>query len=539
MKFLGIFLILFALLSGFGEWKQIELPTVRWPFAMSRAFEWLRWDSPEWYKNWLDLHEIMWFGWLCVGLLAWVGIWLLVKFCRPNAWSPIMLRRIQRFKSIKRGYFSLIILIVLALLAALDHVLVGNEALVVKYGGQYYYPAFSPEIEKGEVFGEKGDLELAPTDYRALREKFREEDGDNWVLMPLIPFAPTGDSITAVASSLTEEDGLLLKHGNPFSGLGSRVYDSRKPEDQHLRFTYREGLKSGPAQGWDEERNLVYGAEYLSGRLVEESWNGPGGEQGKENFLKLESSELLEVHFNPAPPTLKHKPPHLLGTTPQGYDVAAYLYGGLQVNFKAALLYIPVVYLVGVTVGLLMGYFGGIFDLVVQRVIEILSNIPFLFVVMIASTSVPDILKDKAGLGVILGILLCFGWMGMTYYMRTAALKEKARDYIAASRVLGASTPRILYRHLLPNSIAIIVTMIPFSVSSIVLALTSLDYLGFGLPEKYSSWGKLLKFGLEQLSSPWLVTSAFLSLVLLLVLVTFVGEAVREAFDPKKYTFYR
>ena len=163
---------------------------------------------------------------------------------------------------------------------------------------------------------------------------------------------------------------------------------------------------------------------------------------------------------------------------------------------------------------------------------------PFLFVIMIASTSVPDTVKDKAGLGVILGLLACFGWMGMTYLMRTSALKEKAKDYIAASRVLGASTGRILYRHLLPNSIAIIVTLIPFSVSAVVLSLTSLDYLGFGLPEKYASWGKLLKFGLEQLSSPWLVTSAFFSLVSLLVLVTFVGEAVREAFDPKKFTTY-
>lgn len=539
MKLLGAFLILFAILSGVGEWKQVELPTVRWPFAMSRSFEWLRWDSPGWYEKMTDLSEIMWFGWLCVAVLGFLGVWLLVKFWSPTAWSPITLRRFQRFKSIKRGYFSLLTLIALGLIAALDHVLVGNEALMVKYEGEIYYPAFTRDIEKGELFGEMGDLRQAPADYRALRDQFQDEDGKNWVLMPLIPYAPTGDSITAVASPLSEEKGKLLDGSKPFSGLASRVYDPREPADQHLRFTYREGFKSGPAEGWDEEGNLIYSAKYEEGTLIEERWNGNGGEEGKEKFLGLESSDLLVVHFNPAPPILSHKPRHLFGTTPQGYDVAAYLFGGLQVNFKAALLYIPVVYLIGVSIGLLMGYFGGLFDLIVQRIIEILSNIPFLFVVMIASTSVPDTLKDKAGLGVILGILLCFGWMGMTYYMRTAALKEKARDYIAASRVLGASTPRILYRHLLPNSIAIIVTMIPFSVSSVVLALTSLDYLGFGLPEKYSSWGKLLKFGLEQLSSPWLVTSAFLSLVLLLVLVTFVGEAVREAFDPKKYTFYR
>ena len=110
---------------------------------------------------------------------------------------------------------------------------------------------------------------------------------------------------------------------------------------------------------------------------------------------------------------------------------------------------------------------------------------------------------------------------------------------LAAARVLGASTPRILFRHLLPNSVAIVVTLIPFSVSGLVLSLTALDYLGFGLPPKYATWGKLLQDGIGNLSSPWLVTCAFGALVFMLVLVTFVGEAVREAFDPKKFTYYR
>ena len=208
-------------------------------------------------------------------------------------------------------------------------------------------------------------------------------------------------------------------------------------------------------------------------------------------------------------------------------------------NFQAAIIYIPIVYLIGVTVGLLMGYFGGWFDLVVQRVIEILSNIPFLFLVIIITLGVPAQYKDRLGFYLILAILAIFGWMGMTYLMRTSALKEKARDYIAASRVIGAGVPRILFRHLLPNSVAILVTLIPFSISGLVLSLTALDYLGFGLPVQYASWGKLLKDGLSSLSSPLLVTSAFFCLVTMLVLVTFVGEAIREAFDPKKYTYYR
>ena len=104
---------------------------------------------------------------------------------------------------------------------------------------------------------------------------------------------------------------------------------------------------------------------------------------------------------------------------------------------------------------------------------------------------------------------------------------------------MGASTPRILFKHILPNSVAIIVTLIPFSVSGIILALTSLDYLGFGLPPSYAAWGKLLQDGLANPSSPWIVSSAVFMLVLILVLVTFIGEAIREAFDPKKFTTYR
>ena len=219
--------------------------------------------------------------------------------------------------------------------------------------------------------------------------------------------------------------------------------------------------------------------------------------------------------------------------------MVAYLFGGLQVNFKAAIVYIPLVYILGVSIGLLMGFFAGWFDIILQRIIEILSNIPFLFVVMIASTAVPEKLKESAGLWMILFILLLFGWMGMTYLMRTSALKEKQRDYIAASRVIGASTPRILFRHLLPNSIAIVITLVPFSVSSLILSLTSLDYLGFGLPAKYATWGQLLRDGLENLAAPWLVTSAFMVLVGLLILITFIGEAVREAVDPKQLSDIR
>src|ERR1035437_3296742 len=149
----------------------------------------------------------------------------------------------------------------------------------------------------------------------------------------------------------------------------------------------------------------------------------------------------------------------------------------------------------------------------------------FLYIVIIFSSVVPERFK---GLPVILTILMVFGWMGLTFLLRTAAYRERERDYIAAARVIGAGTPRILFRHLLPNTVAILVTVIPFTVSGLIFSLTSLDYLGFGLPPEYATWGRLMHDGLSNLSSPWLVTSTFVVMVATLVLITFIGEAVRE-----------
>jgi microcin C transport system permease protein len=531
-KAIGWISTLGALGAGAGEICRLNLPTLRWGFELSRNVDALNFgtvNDPGW----------PWFGWLSTAIGLAFGILVLIRFSRKGALSPITERKIQRFKSIKRGYYSFLILLGLVGIAALDHALVGNEALAVNYQGKWTFPAFSRDVEKGEIYGLEGDEGVASPNFRELKEHFKRAGEGNRVILPLWPYAPTADNIPAVAVPLEiGEDGVAMAGRDKFKGLAARVFDLRHPEEIHLRYRYRDGLKDGRVDGWDRDRNRVYEAKYEKGVLMSgsEKWNGEGE---LAEFLEQTPEEYYQVHFPPAPPTWKSSPRHPLGTTSQGYDVISYLYGGLKVNFHAALIYIPLVYAIGVTIGLLMGFFGGTFDLLVQRIIEILSNIPFLFLVIIVSEAVPPIWKDRFGLYVILAILAAFGWMGMTYLMRTAALKEKARDYIAASRVLGASTPRIMFKHLLPNSVAIVVTLIPFSVSGLVLALTSLDYLGFGLPPKYATWGKLLRDGLDNLSSPWLVTSAFLALVVLLILVTFVGEAVREAFDPKKYTYYR
>ena len=127
----------------------------------------------------------------------------------------------------------------------------------------------------------------------------------------------------------------------------------------------------------------------------------------------------------------------------------------------------------------------------------------------------------------------------MTYYMRTAVYREKARDYVAAAQLLGASTTRIIFSHLLPNTISTMVTFMPFTMAMAISSLTALDFLGFGLPPPTPSWGELLAQGTDNLHASWIVSSAFAAMVVVLTLVTFIGEAVREAFDPKKYTVYK
>jgi microcin C transport system permease protein len=187
-----------------------------------------------------------------------------------------------------------------------------------------------------------------------------------------------------------------------------------------------------------------------------------------------------------------------------------------------------------------MGYFGGVFDLFFQRIIEIWSNIPFLYMVIIVFSVIPSTFEISTRIGILLLIMVLFSWTGLTYYMRTETYKEKARDYTAAALVLGAGTARVIFHHILPNTIATMVTFVPFTVVSAITAITALDFLGWGLPPPTPSIGELLKQGTANLTTaPWIVTSAFVALVFILAVVTFIGEAIREAFDPRQFTRYR
>ena len=250
-----------------------------------------------------------------------------------------------------------------------------------------------------------------------------------------------------------------------------------------------------------------------------------------------ENSSAYHV-FKPEPPSARNH--HYLGTDTTSRDILARLFYGTRIALFFALAFMLCVYVIGITIGCAMGYFGGTFDLMFQRLIEIWSNVPFLYMVIIVFSVIPSTFSIPVRITILLGVLVLFSWTGMTYYMRTETYKQKSRDYIASARIIGASNSRIIFRHVLPNVLPTLVTFMPFTVVSAITSITALDFLGFGLPPPTPSLGELLKQGTENLrTAPWIVTSAFSTLVILLTLVTFIGEAIRESFDPKKFTVYK
>ena len=241
-------------------------------------------------------------------------------------------------------------------------------------------------------------------------------------------------------------------------------------------------------------------------------------------------NDLREDQFPPFPPSFKER--HYLGTDAVGRDIAARLVYGFRIAIFFSLALLLANYTIGVSIGSAMGYWGGKFDLFFQRIIEIWSNVPFLYVIIIISSiMVPNFFM-------LILIMAFFGWIGITWTMRTVTYKERAREYVLAARALGASNTRIIFKHIIPNTIAVIVTFAPFAVSGGIVALTSLDYLGFGLPPPTPSWGELLQQGWTHLDAWWISGSVIAAMIITLITVTFIGEAVREAFDPKKHTVY-
>ena len=343
--------------------------------------------------------------------------------------NPLTIKKLKRFKSIKRGYYSFILILVMIFASLFAEFLVNKRAIIVHYEGKYYFPTYGDMIP-GTTFGLDYEYE---TNYRQLAVYFETESDGNWILMPPVPYD---------------------------------AYENDLKEDQ----------------------------------------------------------------FPPFPPSMQEK--HYLGTDTIGRDIVSRLVYGFRIAIFFSLLLLALNYVVGVSIGCAMGYWGGIFDLIFQRIIEIWLSVPLLYmIIIISSIMVPNFFM-------LIVIMAFFGWIGITWTMRTVTYKEKAREYALAAKALGASDFRIIFKHILPNTIAIIVTFAPFAVSGGIVALTSLDYLGFGLPPPTPSWGELLQQGRENLDAWWIGGSVIMAMIITLMAVTFVGEAIREAFDPKMHTTY-
>ncbi|MGA8989910.1 MAG: ABC transporter permease [Rhodoplanes sp.] len=217
-----------------------------------------------------------------------------------------------------------------------------------------------------------------------------------------------------------------------------------------------------------------------------------------------------------------------LGTDDQGRDVVARLIYGFRISVLFGLALTLVSSVVGVAAGAVQGYFGGWTDLLFQRFIEIWTSVPSLYLLLIISSVLVP------GFFVLLGILLLFSWVSLVGLVRAEFLRGRNFEYVQAARALGVSNALIMFRHLLPNAMVATLTFLPFILSSSVMTLTALDFLGFGLPPGSPSLGEMLSQGKANIQAPWLGLTAFFTVAVMLSLLIFIGEAVRDAFDPRK-----
>jgi len=226
----------------------------------------------------------------------------------------------------------------------------------------------------------------------------------------------------------------------------------------------------------------------------------------------------------PSPPTTDN----WLGTDDQARDVLARAIYGFRISVLFGLVLTGFSSIIGVTAGAVQGYFGGWTDLLFQRFMEIWSGLPTLYLLIIMASVV------QPNFWWLLGIMLLFSWMALVGVVRAEFLRVRNFDYVRAARALGVSDAVIMFRHVLPNAMVASITFLPFVLAGAITTLTSLDFLGFGLPPGSASLGELLKQGKDNLQAPWLGLTGFLAIAIMLTLVVFVGEAVRDAFDPRK-----
>ena len=271
--------------------------------------------------------------------------------------------------------------------------------------------------------------------------------------------------------------------------------------------------------GGDFPTNAVYTDQEVQNLIEAKGWIlWPPIPYSYDSVAKGEGRKALQ------PPSWEH----LLGTDDQARDVMARLIYGFRISVLFGLALTLLSSVIGVVAGAMQGYFGGVTDLLMQRFLEIWSSMPTLYLLIILASFI------QPGFWVLLGIMLLFSWMALVGLVRAEFLRGRNFDYVRAARALGMMDARIMFRHILPNAMTASLTYLPFILAGSVTTLTSLDFLGFGLPVGSPSLGELLLQGKNNLNAPWLAFTGFVVIALMLSLLVFIGEAVRDAFNPRK-----
>ena len=265
-------------------------------------------------------------------------------------------------------------------------------------------------------------------------------------------------------------------------------------------------------------------ADYLDPYIQERLTTGGNWAIYPPNPYGPKTLNYFATQPNPARPGAEN----VFGTDDRGRDLLAQLIYGFRVSVLFALALTTIGVLLGVLTGAIQGYFGGRTDLAFQRFIEIWGSMPELYLLIIFSA------VFAPSVALLLVLLSLFGWMGLSDYVRAEFLRNRQMDYVRAARALGVGNLRIMWRHILPNSMTPVVTFLPFRMSAAILALTSLDFLGLGVPPGTPSLGELLSQGKANIDAWWISLSTFGVLVLTLLLLTFMGDALRDALDPRK-----
>lgn len=268
-------------------------------------------------------------------------------------------------------------------------------------------------------------------------------------------------------------------------------------------------------------------AEYRDS-YVRELITGADGKDGWMLWPLIPFSYKTINYDLPRPAPTPPDSTNWLGTDDQGRDVAARVIYGFRLSVMFGLILTTISSIIGITAGAIQGYYGGKLDLTMQRILEIWSSLPQLYILIIFSAIFPQ------GFWTLLLILLIFSWMSLVDLVRAEFLRARNFDYVRAAGALGVPNRVIMYRHVLPNAMVATITYMPIILTGAITSLTALDFLGLGMPPGSPSLGELLAQGKNNLHAPWLGICAFVSLGSMLILLTFIGEAVRDAFDPRK-----